>query len=389
MSKYNTLSFKKSAIIYIKNQYPKNSFYIITKGKAISYGTFDYSIEFNKGNILGLVNAILNEPYLYNVKAIEDTEVTEIKIDDIVDIENKELMVKIDKYLDTSLEMWLSKYYMALSDNKKVEHNKSIEDILEMAEIYKNNGFSDVSYKLYKKCLELFPENESEIKNKLSNLNPVKEPIINDEDNDYSYSKGYCIYTELEASDNLYIIKSGKVGIYNIVNSNQITRAIYSKNSIIDGYKPIGKFQALSTSVVVLENSIIKVLKREELLSIMEQERTLRLYYIRMVGMKIRNTIIKIIALNTDEIISKLIITLYYMLKTETLDKDISSIHLPYNIDDIKTMVNIDDANLITKELNKIKSINVSEDNYIDIVDIKSFIIEYKNCVNRITSHKN
>ena len=121
----------------------------------------------------------------------------------------------------------------------------------------------------------------------------------------------------------------------------------------------------------------------------MEQERTLRLYYIRMVGMKIRNTIIKIIALNTDEIISKLIITLYYMLKTETLDKDISSIHLPYNIDDIKTMVNIDDANLITKELNKIKSINVSEDNYIDIVDIKSFIIEYKNCVNRITSHKN
>lgn len=138
MGKYNTLSFQKSSIIYIKNQYPKDSFYVITKGKAISYGTFDYNIEFNKGNILGLVNAVLNEPYFYNVKAVEDTEVMEIKIEDIVNIESKDLMVKIDRYLDTSLEMWLSKYYMSLSNN----HNNSIfisskDDVLKMAEVYK------------------------------------------------------------------------------------------------------------------------------------------------------------------------------------------------------------------------------------------------------------
>lgn len=389
MGKYNTLSFQKSSIIYIKNQYPKDSFYVITKGKAISYGTFDYNIEFNKGNILGLVNAVLNEPYFYNVKAVEDTEVMEIKIEDIVNIESKDLMVKIDRYLDTSLEMWLSKYYMSLSNN----HNNSIfisskDDVLKMAEVYKKNGFDDASYKLYKKCIELFPESENEIKNQLSSLTPISEPTAMG-NNTFSYKKGYCIYTELEASNKLYIIQSGKVGIYNIINSHQITRAIYSESNIIDGYKPIGKYQALSTSAIILEDSLIKVLEREELLDAMEHEPSLKLYYIKMVSMKIRNTVLKTIVLHTDEIIPKLIITLYYMLKTETLPKDTNSINLLYNVNDIKTIININDLKLVEKELNKIRSVKISEDHYINILDIKNFIIEYKNCMNRITSHKN
>ena len=388
---YNTLSFQKSAIIYIKNQYPKDSFYVVTKGKAISYGTLDYNIEFNKGNILGLVNAVLNEPYFYNVKAIEDTEVMEVKIDDIVNIESKDLMIKIDRYLDTSLEMWLSKYYMLLSSHHK---NKNIsyqfrqtkEEILKMADIYKHNGFDDAAYKLCKKCIELFPESENEIKNALSILTPVEEPTKS-EDNTYSYKKGYCIYTELESNEHLYIIKSGRIGVYNILNSNLITRAIYSEGSIIDGYKPVGKYQALSTSVVVLEDSLIKVLKREELIEAMEHENSLKLYYIKMASMKIRNAVLKIIVLHTEDIISNLIITLYYMLRTETLPKDSNSVDLLYTINDIKTIIDIENASIVEKELNKIRSVKISEDNNINISDIKNFVLEYKNCMNRITSH--
>ena len=63
MQKYNTLSFKKSSIIFIKDQNPKNYFYIIKKGKAVSHGTFNYEIEFKQGDMLGLINTVLNEPY--------------------------------------------------------------------------------------------------------------------------------------------------------------------------------------------------------------------------------------------------------------------------------------------------------------------------------------
>ena len=68
----NIVSFKKSSLIFIEDQYPKHSFYIITKGKAVSYGNyFDDNIEYSKGHILGLINCVLNEPYFFNVKAEE------------------------------------------------------------------------------------------------------------------------------------------------------------------------------------------------------------------------------------------------------------------------------------------------------------------------------
>ena len=120
MQKYNTLNFKKSSIICIKDQNPKKSFYIITKGKAISYRTFNFNVEFNKGDIIGLVNSLLNEPYFFNIKALEDVEVIEVETNDIINTNNKELMVKIADNLDSSFEKWLGRYYLLLSDDKAI-----------------------------------------------------------------------------------------------------------------------------------------------------------------------------------------------------------------------------------------------------------------------------
>ena len=91
----NIVSFKKSSIIFIEDNYPKKSFYIITSGKAVSYGKyFDSNMEYTKGDILGLVNSALNEPYFFNVKADTDIEALEINIDDIIKIYNKDLIKK-------------------------------------------------------------------------------------------------------------------------------------------------------------------------------------------------------------------------------------------------------------------------------------------------------
>ena len=387
MHKYNTLQFKKSSIIYIKDQNPKNSFYIITKGKAISYGTFHSNIEFNKGDILGLVNTTLNEPYFYNIKALEDTEVIELNLNEIINTNNRDLMIKIYNYLNSSLETWLGRYYLSVSESKEFVNEKTKEEILNMAKVYENNNFSHVSYKLYNEYINRFPNSEDidEVKNKLSSIEPIEEPSEK-RDNIFRYKKGYCLYTKLEGSDRLYIIKSGKIGIYNVVNLHQITRAIYSKNSIIDGYNPVLEYQPLSTCAVILENSVIKVLKKEELLDIMEKDNSIKLYYIKMISIKIRNTILKIMALNTDEILSKLIITLYYILKTEIISEDVNFVHLLYSIHDIQTIINISDIKSVERELAKIRSVQISEDNRINITDIKGFIIEYKNCIHRITN---
>ena len=174
MNKYSNLNFKKSSIIFIKDQSPKNSFYIIIKGKAVSYG-LDYNIEFKKGDILGLINVVLNEPYFYNIKALEDMEVIELNLDEIINTKNKDLTARIYEHLNASLETWLGRYYLLISENKEIVKEKTQEEILYMAKVYEKNGFYHVAYRLYKEYIKRFPndkENINDVKKKLSNIEP-------------------------------------------------------------------------------------------------------------------------------------------------------------------------------------------------------------------------
>ena len=153
----NIVSFKKSSLIFIEDTYPKNSFYIITSGKAVSYGTyFDSKMEYTTGDILGLVNSALNEPYFFNMRAETDVEALEINVDEIIKIYNRDIIKKIHYYLENSLEIWLSKYYINLSHHNSItKYDIKEEYVLNMAQIYIDNGFPTIAYEMYKQCLKL------------------------------------------------------------------------------------------------------------------------------------------------------------------------------------------------------------------------------------------
>ena len=379
----NIVSFKKSSLIFIEDQYPKHSFYIITKGKAVSYGNyFDDNIEYSKGHILGLINCVLNEPYFFNVKAEEDVEALEIHINDIINIYNKDIIKKIYSYLYNTFELWLSKYYRKLSHNQSITKDDLTEEyILDMAKIYIDNDLPAVSYKIYNQYLDLFPnsDNIGMVQNFISSMQEynIEEPTEM-EDNIFHYKKGYCLYSELRASNYIYLINSGKIGIYNIVNSKLVTRSIYSSNNIIDGYAPDINYQALSTAAVVLEDSKIKLLKKEDVMSMIFNVNSLRLYYMKIVSTKIRNNILKVMALNANDISIKLYITIYYILKTETLfSKEINSVDLLYKVNDIAAIIGYNNAAAVKHELKKINSLSIYDD-YIHVLNINNFIKEYE-----------
>ena len=393
----NIVHFKKSSLIFIEDQCPKNSFYIIIKGKAISYGRyFDNDTQYAKGDILGLVNSVLNEPYFFNVKAEEDIEALEINVNDIINIYNKDIMIKIHNYLYNTLEAWLSIYYMRLSHNNSIsKYNFTEEYILDMGKIYINNSLPTVSYKIYNQYLELFPNsnNIETVKGMISSMSEYNiENPIKIEDNVFYYKKGYCLYTELMSSDYLYIINSGKVGIYNIVNSKLVARAIYSSNNVIDGSAPYINYQPLSTTTVVLEDSKIRLLKKEEFIPIITNVNSLRPYYLKIVSTKIRNNVLKVMALNTNDISIKLLITIYYILRTETLfSKETNSVDLLYKISDIAAIIGYDNTTVIRNELKKIHSLTIDDDDYIHAGNIASIIREYETHkkVISIKSHHN
>ena len=377
MNDYKTLKFPKSSLIYEEGNYPNDAFYIITKGKIISYSNNSdkYNNEYNVGIIIGLVNLSINEPYFVNMEAVEDVEVLELHMSDIRNLKNSDLVKKIYNYLGLTLETWLSRYYINLVKNKVDLYYK--ESLLTMADIYKNNGFYDAAYKLYKEYIEDFSyEDDVEIaKNEIEKIKPIGEPV-RFLDNVFLYKKGACLYTENRQSNYLYIIMSGKIGVYNILNNKLLIREMYTKNYIISGYPSNMDYKPLATTSIALEDSYVKILTNEEFLEMTIKDSQLRTYNIKMMSIKVVNTLLKIRAMEEKNITLKLFIIISSILKIEILFEESNSIILSHTIDDIKNSINLESENILN-ELKKINSIEIIKNKYINVTNIDNFFREY------------
>ncbi|WP_028328510.1 cyclic nucleotide-binding domain-containing protein [Brachyspira alvinipulli] len=385
MLSYKSIKFSKSSTIFVEGQEPKYTFFIIKKGSVIVYNYFadNYNVEYKEGEIIGLFNAVLNEPYFATVKAVEDLEVMEMSIYEIEKINDKNLINKIYNYLIINIERWLNRYYYFLhkSNNEYNNHNnrKKKLNIIEMGKIYSNNGFFDAAYKLYQKYIELNNGDENtidEVSTLLKDIKPLEMPEKLDE-NIYKYKKGFCLYTELQSNDYLYIIKNGEIGVYNIFDSKQVTRRILSDNDILNGYKPILKEQQLYTTAIVLKDSIIQLAKKEELMDLVVNDRTLRLYFVKMMSMRVYGTISRIRAFNSNNTITRFVIIIEALVKTELLFKNLDRITFPYNINDICSMIGVKYSSDIDDDIKKIKALDISNDGYLIVTDIEEFYKEY------------
>ncbi|MEI0488256.1 cyclic nucleotide-binding domain-containing protein [Brachyspira pulli] len=384
MLKYNTIKFNKDATIFIEGQEPKYTFYIIKKGSVIVYSYFadNFIIKYNEGEIIGLFNAVLNEPYFSTVKALEDVEVIELNINEIEKIDNISLINKIYDYLMINIERWLKRYYYFLHKENKIYYGNHSHkhNILEMLKIYFKSGYDDVVYKTYNKYKELHPEKyieNEEIDDILKKVKPAEEPEKLD-NNIYKYKKGFCLYTELQGTDNLYVIKHGQVGIYNIFDSKLVTRRILSTNDVVNGYTPVTKNKSLSTTAIILQDSIIELIKKEDAMNLVQYDKTLRLYYVKMMSMRIYSTISRIRAFNANNIVSKFVIIIEALIKNELLFKTLNKIQFPYNINDICTMIGVEYNPNIENEISKIKGLTILDGEYIAINNIDDFYKEYE-----------
>ena len=391
MSDSKTVKFKKDSIIYIEGQEPKHTFYIIVSGTVVAYNDFadNYTVEYKSGEIIGFFNAIINEPISATVKAIEDVELLEMNIQEIENINNRSIINKMYDYLLLNLERWLDRYYYFLNKANKsyIQSEAKTSDIIEMGKIYYNNGFYGAAYKIFNNYKNLHSNNESN-KEKVKEIDKLIleiEPLIEDfkepefiDNNVYKYKKGYCLYTEIQSNEYLYIIKYGKVGVYNIFNSKQVTRRVAIDGDIINGYAPTSKNRALSTTAIILQDSIIQAVKKEEIINLLYVDKNIRLYLTKVMSMRIYSTISRIKAFNANNITSKFILIIEALIKNELLFRDITKIEFPYNIYDICSIIGMDYNENIENELEKIKSISISKNGNLLVNDIDAFYEDYK-----------
>ncbi len=380
---YNKITIKKSTIIFKYKEPAKDYFYIIIKGKVTAYNVFyqNYDIHYKEGDIIGLISSIINEPYYSTIESTEDIEVLKIYVQDLSKIDNYNLINKISNYLSSIFETWLSKYYSSITKNKVNLYNK--EDIFTMANIYRDNGFIDASYKICNGCIKLFKNDIhiNEVKKLIINTRPIEKPK-RIEENVYSVKKGYCLYSEIEPSSYIYIIRTGKVGIYSIIDSKPVVRSIYSSNYIINYYKPVLDYKPLLTTAIAVEDSVIEIIEKDFIENIINRDNKFINNYIKAAAAKINNTILKIKALSVKELNVKLIILIYSFIKMETLFEKNKNIRLYYSINDIKNILNIDSPNnKIFQTLEEIKHIRIDKSENITINNYENFLREYENYI--------
>lgn len=178
------------------------------------------------------------------------------------------------------------------------------------------------------------------------------------------------------------MIKSGKVGIYSIIDSKPIVRLIYSYNYIINYYKPVLDYKPLLTTAIVLEDSIIEIIKKDLMENIIHEDNKFIINYIKVIAAKINNAILKIKALSAKELNEKLIIIIYSFLKIETLFEKNKNVRLYYSIKDIKNILNIDtDNNEIIQILKQIKYIEIDDKQNIIVHNYEKFFKEYEHYI--------
>lgn len=365
MIKYNTLNLKKNSTLFISGQISNNKFYIIKKGKIIfeSYFADNYTYEHKKGDIIGIVSAIINEPYFSTAKVTEDIEILEINTKEIEKIDNIFLMNKIYFHLVTIMELWIKKYYDILSMYTKIERENKL-DKEKVAKAYIDRGFTDAALKIHKTSQFI------------SKINTIEEPAEITK-GIFNYKKGSCIFSELNPNNHIYIIKSGVVGVYSYFNGKVLTRMIYSDNDIF-GYKDLLGKKLINTTAVVLEDAIIKVLDKKEFDNMIHTDKAVRMYLIKIMSLRVHNTISRIKAININNIRLKILTVIEALVKLELMFKRTNYISLLYTIDDILTMVFLNYNDYIEREIKKIKSIKITNNRNIIINNVNNFFKEYE-----------
>ena len=134
----------------------------------------------------------------------------------------------------------------------------------------------------------------------------------------------------------------------------------------------------LSTTAIVLEDSIIQLVKKEDAMNLVQSDRNLRLYFVKMMSMRIYGTISRIRSFNANKIVSKFVIIIEALIKTELLFKSINKIKFQYNINDICSMIGVEYKENIDNEILKIKSLDISDEGYLMVNDVESFYKEYE-----------
>ncbi|MEI0567195.1 cAMP-binding protein, partial [Brachyspira pulli] len=150
----------------------------------------------------------------------------------------------------------------------------------------------------------------------------------------------------------------------------------YKKNYILNGYEPKLEYKPLSTSAIAIDTTYVKVISKEEFLEMLIKDKQLRAYNIKMMAVKVVTILLKMKSMEEENIVLKIFMVIYSILRIEILFEEPESILLSHTVKDIKKSINLTEEDIINN-IRKINSIELIKNQNIKITNINNFFKEY------------
>ena len=117
------IEFKKDSIIFVTGGIPNTKFYKILFGSVEEhiYGIHSMVNTYNENDIIGIVSAVIGEPYYSTIIAKTNVTLLEIDISTLDSLDNSIVSDSVYTELIEFLDIWFNKYFDELSYKLHIE----------------------------------------------------------------------------------------------------------------------------------------------------------------------------------------------------------------------------------------------------------------------------
>jgi CRP/FNR family transcriptional regulator len=346
---YNINKYQQKSYIILEGEKKSQSFHIIKEGKVnISklnpvFGEKKSEV-IGPGDFFGVVGAMSQLPQPESAFAMTTVVTISInykKLPEMVQ-SNPALAIKIIRSFSKKLRQFSERNMV--SHDREVDEEENFDILYNLALSYLNLGKKRMAAYIFKCYLHYLPngENSDKAKENLVELDS-KNPFIKKSGTIQTYHDGEIIFCQNEPSNEVYVLKSGRVRISKIVDNKEIQLFIMMPGDIF-GEMSLIENKTRSATAIALEDSDLLAIKRENFETMSQKEPQLMARIISLLSERIWNAnklILNSYLNDLDYKILDMLLILYE--RSKVINNGLESFDFKVQFNDVINMIGLEE----------------------------------------------
>jgi CRP-like cAMP-binding protein len=346
---YNINKYQQKSYIILEGEKKSQSFHIIKEGKvSISklnpvFGEKKSEV-IGPGDFFGVVGAMSQLPQPESAFAMTTVVTISInykKLPEMVQ-SNPALAIKIIRSFSKKLRQFSERNMV--SHDREVDEEENFDILYNLALNYLNLGKKRMAAYIFKCYLHYFPngENSDKAKENLVELDS-KNPFIKKSGTIQTYNDGEIIFCQNEPSNEVYVLKSGRVRISKIVDNKEIQLFIMMPGDIF-GEMSLIENKTRSATAIALEDSDLLAIKKENFETMSQKEPQLMARIISLLSERIWNAnklILNSYLNDLDYKILDMLLILYE--RSKVINNGLESFDFKVQFNDVINMIGLEE----------------------------------------------